>query len=71
MPRKSRIDTPGALHHIMARGIERRPIFRDDQDRDDFLKRLAIVIEETVKFLGEVYHIIRWQKGSEEGNGAI
>ena len=49
MPRKSRIDTPGALHHIIARGIERRPIFRDDQDRDDFLKRLAIVVEGYVR----------------------
>ena len=27
MPRKSRIDAPGALHHIIARGIERRRIF--------------------------------------------
>jgi REP element-mobilizing transposase RayT len=25
----------------MARGIEKRPIFRDDRDRDDFLRRLA------------------------------
>ena len=24
MPRKARIDAPGALHHIMVRGIERR-----------------------------------------------
>jgi hypothetical protein len=27
MPRKARIDAPGALHHVMARGIERRIIF--------------------------------------------
>lgn len=27
MPRKSRIDAPGALHHIIVRGIERRKIF--------------------------------------------
>ena len=47
MPRKSRIDTPGALHHIIARGIERRSIFGDDQDRDDFLKRLGTVLSET------------------------
>ena len=40
MPRKSRIDAPGALHHIIARGIERQAIFRDDRDRDDFLERL-------------------------------
>ena len=47
MPRKSRIDAPGALHHIIARGIERRVIFCDDHDRDDFLKRLGSVILET------------------------
>lgn len=41
MPRKSRIDAPGALHHIIARGIERRAIFRDDRDRDNFLERLG------------------------------
>jgi len=27
MPRKSRIDAAGALHHIIARGIERGKIF--------------------------------------------
>jgi hypothetical protein len=31
MPRKSRIDISGALHHIIARGIERRRIFDDDE----------------------------------------
>jgi REP element-mobilizing transposase RayT len=38
MPRQARIDAPGALHHIIARGIERRKIFYDEKDRDDFLK---------------------------------
>ena len=32
MPRKARIDAPGAQHHIIVRGIERRKIFRDDVD---------------------------------------
>jgi hypothetical protein len=41
MPRQARLDTPGALHHIMGRGIERTNIFRKDQDREDFLNRLA------------------------------
>ncbi len=41
MPRGSRLDSPGALHHVMARGIERRLLFRDDVDRDDFVGRLA------------------------------
>jgi hypothetical protein len=36
MPRNTRIDAPGALHHIIVRGIERRRIFSNDQDRDNF-----------------------------------
>jgi REP element-mobilizing transposase RayT len=31
----------------MARGIERRKIFRDDKDRKSFLDRLAIILQET------------------------
>ncbi len=46
MPRKARIDAPGALHHIICRGIERRRIFDDDADRDNFLERLGIILKE-------------------------
>ncbi len=41
MPRQARLDAPGVLHHIMARGIERRRLFLTDRDRDDFLERLG------------------------------
>jgi hypothetical protein len=41
MPRKARIDAPGALQHIIIRGIERKRIFFDDRDRNDFLDRLG------------------------------
>jgi len=47
MPRQARLDAPGLLQHIMARGIERREIFKDDQDRQSFLERLAVILEET------------------------
>ena len=47
MPRKARIDAPGALHHIICRGIERTMIFCDDGDRDSFVKRLGHVISES------------------------
>jgi putative transposase len=47
MPRKARIDAPGALHHIIVRGIEGRKIFRDDSDRKNFLDRLADLIPKT------------------------
>jgi len=47
MPGKSRINAPEALHHIIARGIERKAIFRDDQDRDSFLERLGNNVKES------------------------
>lgn len=47
MPRKARIDAAGALHHIVARGIEKRRIFDDDTDRYAFLKRLGHILEDT------------------------
>ena len=47
MPRQARLDAPGVLQHIMARGIERRKIFWDDKDRSSFLERLAMILEET------------------------
>jgi putative transposase len=47
MPRKARIDAPGALHHIIVRGIERRKIFLDDADQDDFIERLSDIVDET------------------------
>jgi len=47
MPRKARIDAPGALHHIIVRGIERRRIFSDDHDRDNFIERLSTIVTET------------------------
>ena len=41
MPRKPRLDVPGALHHIMVRGNNKANIFSDDQDRNKFLQRLG------------------------------
>ena len=47
MPRQSRIDAPGALHHIIIRGIERNKIFEDHRDKDWYLERLSMILEET------------------------
>ncbi len=33
MPRKARLDACCTVHHVMARGIERSAIFRNDKDR--------------------------------------
>jgi REP element-mobilizing transposase RayT len=41
MPRSIRIEVPGALYHVMARGNRRESIYRDDHDRRFFLKTLA------------------------------
>lgn len=46
MPRKARLDVPGALHHIMVRGINKSSIFEDDIDRQKFLARLGDTIGE-------------------------
>jgi len=47
MPRMSRLDTPGLLHHIIIRGIERRKIFKDNKDREDFIRRLSVLLPKT------------------------
>lgn len=47
MPRSARLDSPGVLHHIMIRGIERKAIFKSDGDREDFLERLSTLVPET------------------------
>ncbi len=47
MPRQARIDAPGAVHHIIVRGIEGRKIFRTDEDRKGFVERFESLITET------------------------
>ena len=44
---KARLDSPGTLHHVMVRGIEKRPIVNDETDRKDFVRRLGVLAEET------------------------
>jgi len=45
MPRQARLDAPGVLHHVIARGIEQTTIFRNEADRRDFLVRVAALSE--------------------------
>ena len=47
MPRQARLDAPGTLHHVMIRGIEGKRIFRDTQDRKDFVTRLGDLAKQT------------------------
>jgi REP element-mobilizing transposase RayT len=52
MARPLRVEFEGATYHVMARGNERRPIFRDDRDRELWLKTLS----ETVQRFGILVH---------------
>ena len=52
MPRKPRIDFPGAWHHVMHRGARRAPIFRGD---DDCLRFLSAVDDAVARFGIEIH----------------
>ena len=52
MPRRPRIEYPGAIYHVMARGNSRRPIVLTDADRERFVETLAEACE---KSAWEVY----------------
>jgi REP element-mobilizing transposase RayT len=47
MPRKVRIEFPGAKYHVMSRGDRREDIFQDDVDRQDFIRTLAEACQKT------------------------
>ena len=47
IPRQARIDVPGHLYHVIARGIERGKIFVDGEDYADFLSRLEKKLDKT------------------------
>jgi REP element-mobilizing transposase RayT len=44
--RPPRIEVAGGIFHVVARGNERRPVFRDDHDRESFLQLLGKVAEQ-------------------------
>jgi len=45
MSQGPRLDAPGVLQHVMARGIEWRKLFLDNHDRHDFLRRVAALTD--------------------------
>lgn len=47
MQRNARIDAPGDLHNVIARGIGRKKVFDDDVDRNFFIARLALIIRKS------------------------
>ena len=70
MSRPPRIEFAGAVYHVMARGHERGAIYREDDDRDRFLRELGdVVIEQAFvvhdrsvpRSLGDK----RWRRGDD------
>lgn len=47
MPRQARLDSPGTLHHVMIRGIEKKDIFEDKYDKRDMVLRMGELAKET------------------------
>ena len=47
MARGPRLDAPGYLYHVIAKGIERRRLFADDKDSQAFMDRLSTVLIDT------------------------
>ena len=64
MPRQVRIQFPGAVYHVMARGDRREAIFLDDEDRRMFLKVLEEACGRTgwrclaYVLMGNHYHLV-------------
>jgi REP element-mobilizing transposase RayT len=47
MLRGARLDSPGTLHHVIIRGIEKREIVADDKDRGIFVSGMGSVALKT------------------------
>lgn len=47
MPRRPRLEYPGAVYHVMSRGDQREDIFLGDVERHDFIKTLAEACQKT------------------------
>jgi REP element-mobilizing transposase RayT len=47
MPRQTRLDAPGTLHHVIIRGIEKRSIVDNQTDREDFVSRMGKIAANT------------------------
>jgi len=60
MLRSARLDAPGILHHVMGRGIERKEIFTNDTDRNDFIDRLTALAEEGAMDVAKARGSISW-----------
>lgn len=76
MPRSPRYNAPGAIHHVMLRGNQGRPIFYSDADR----VQCCLLIQEGIERFGHRIHgyclmsnhiHLAWQQGNEELSTAV
>lgn len=64
MARALRVEYPGAIYHVMSRGNHGDPIYRDDKDREAFLKCLGEACGKTgwaihaFVLMGNHYHLL-------------
>jgi len=64
MSRPLRIEFPGAVYHITARGNEKKAIFRNNQDKKSYLELLTLVVKRFhwlchgYCLLGNHYHLL-------------
>jgi len=56
MPRKPRIQYPGACYHVMCRGNRKEDIFFDDRDRDRDRDTFLCTLGEACEQTGWVVH---------------
>ena len=46
MPRPLHLDFPGALYHVSSRGVDRKPVFREDRDYRLFISLLHQTVDD-------------------------
>ena len=77
MPRKARVEFPGAVYHVLDRGDRCEAIFRDDADRMRFLATLGEVCARTgwrvhaFVLMGNHYHRESGKGGKGSGENGI
>ena len=62
MSRKLRIEYPGAMYHVMNRGDQREDIFRDEEDRQEFLTTLGEACGKTEWQFGQEMERLGWDE---------
>jgi len=77
MPRNKRIDIPGAIHHVIVRGAEKRKIFLTDKDCSETKTLICfwgtMILGLTIWSLGVSWEFPNklYQKTSVQGEGLL